>query len=110
MREAKPCRMAKREVWEASQKVQAHHGAAGVEGQSMAECETRGKDNRSRRWHRMSSGRSLPPPVRPGTIPHAHGGERKLGSPTVSDRIAPMAVQSRLEPVVDSLFPPDAYG
>jgi retron-type reverse transcriptase len=30
--------------------------------------------------------------------------------PTVSDRIAQMVVKSRLEPVVDALFPPDSYG
>ena len=30
--------------------------------------------------------------------------------PTVSDRIAQMVVKSRLAPVVDPLFHPDAYG
>jgi len=44
------------------------------------------------------------------TIPKADGGERKLGIPTVSDRIAQMVVKSRLEPVVDPLFHPDSYG
>lgn len=110
MSEAKPCSIAKQAVWEAYQKVKANHGAAGVDGQSIAEFETRGKDNLYRLWNRMSSGSDFPPPVRTVTIPKAHGGERQLGIPTVSDRIAQMVVKSRLEPVVDPLFHPDSSG
>ena len=110
MSEAKPFSISKQEVWEAYQKVKANHGAAGVDGQSIAEFETRVKDNLYRLWNRMSSGSYFPPPVRTVTIPKANGGERTLGIPTVSDRIAQMVVKSRLEPVVDSLFHPDSYG
>jgi RNA-directed DNA polymerase len=110
MSEAKPFSISKQEVWEAYQKVKANHGAAGVDGQSIAEFETRVKDNLYRLWNRMSSGSYFPPPVRTVTIPKADGGERKLGIPTVSDRIAQMVVKSRLEPVVDPLFHPDSYG
>jgi len=110
MSEAKPFSISKQEVWEAYQKVKANHGAAGVDGQSIAEFETRVQDNLYRLWNRMSSGSYFPPPVRTVTIPKANGGERKLGIPTVSDRIAQMVVKSRLEPVVDPLFHPDSYG
>ena len=110
MSEAKPFSISQQEVWEAYQKVKANHGAAGVDGQSSAEFETRVQDNLYRLWNRMSSGSYFPPPVRTVTIPKADGGERKLGIPTVSDRIAQMVVKSRLEPVVDPLFHPDSYG
>lgn len=68
------------------------------------------KKNLYRIWNRMSSGSYFPPPVRTVKIPKATGGERTLGIPTVSDRIAQMVVKNRLEAVVDPLFLPASYG
>src|SRR5712691_3577803 len=105
MSEAKPFSISTQEVWEAYQKVKANHGAAGVDGQSIAEFETRVKDNLYRLWNRMSSGSYFPPPVRTVTIPKANGGERTLGIPTVSDRIAQMVVKSLCHPDSDGYRP-----
>jgi RNA-directed DNA polymerase len=110
MSEAKPFCISKREVWEAYQRVKANKGAAGVDGQSLEDFERKLKDNLYKLWNRLSSGSYFPPPVRTVKIPKADGGERKLGIPTVSDRIAQMVVKSRLEPAVDPLFHPDSYG
>jgi RNA-directed DNA polymerase len=110
MSEAKPYCISKREVWEAYKKVKANQGAAGVDAQSITDFEKRLKDNLYKIWNRMSSGSYFPPPVRTVKIPKAGGGERKLGIPTVSDRIAQMVVKTRLEPEVDPLFHPDSYG
>ena len=110
MSEAKPFVISKREVWEAYKRVKANQGAAGVDEQSIADFEGELKDNLYRIWNRMSSGSYFPPPVRTVKIPKASGGERQLGIPTVSDRIAQMVVKSRLEPEIDPLFHGDSYG
>jgi RNA-directed DNA polymerase len=110
MSEAKPFVISKWEVWEAYKRVKANKGAAGVDDQTMADFERDLKGNLYKIWNRMSSGSYFPPPVRTVKIPKANGGERKLGIPTVSDRIAQTVVKSRLEPVVDPLFHPDSFG
>src|SRR6266513_6218412 len=110
MKKAKPFCISKKEVWEAYQRVKANKGAAGTDGQSIEDFERDLKKNLYRIWNRMSSGSYFPPPVRTVKIPKANGGERTLGIPTVSDRIAQMVVKSRLEPAIDPLFQPDSYG
>lgn len=110
MSEAKPNSISKWEVWEAYKRVKANQGAAGVDEQSIADFEERLKDNLYKIWNRMSSGSYFPPAVRTVKIPKASGGERKLGIPTVSDRIAQMVVKSRLEPELDPIFHADSYG
>ena len=97
MNEAKPFVISKWEVWEAYKRVKANQGAAGVDEQSIAVFERDLKGNLYKIWNRMSSGSYFPSPVRMVKIPKATGGERKLGIPTVSDRIAQMVVKSRLE-------------
>ncbi|GAD24546.1 group II intron reverse transcriptase/maturase [Acidovorax sp. MR-S7] len=58
----------------------------------------------------MSSGSYFPPPVKQVEIPKASGGTRKLGVPTVSDRVAQTVVKLLIEPELDSIFHPDSYG
>ena len=79
---AKPFDIPKREVWEAFKRVKANQGAAGVDGQSIAEFEANLAGNLYKLWNRMSSGSYFPPPVRRVDIPKADGGTRPLGVPT----------------------------
>lgn len=98
-------------IWEAYQKVKANKGAAGVDGQSLADFAQDEKKNLYKIWNRMSAGSYLPPPVKAVEIPKAGGnGVRTLGVPTVADRIAQTAVAMMLEPVVEKVFHPDSYG
>src|SRR5207244_12040095 len=87
MDEAKPFDIPKREVWEAFKKVKANQGAAGVDGQSIADFEADLSNNLYKLWNRLSSGSYFPPPVRRVDIPKADGGTRALGIPTVADRV-----------------------
>ena len=64
MDRAKPFCIAKREVWEASERVKANQGAAGVDGKFIEGFDTDLSNNLYRIWNRMSSGRYFPPPVR----------------------------------------------
>jgi RNA-directed DNA polymerase len=110
MSEAKPFCISKWEVWEAYKRVKANQGAAGVDEQSIEDFERDLKGNLYKIWNRMSSGSYFPPPVRTVEISKDTGGKRKLGIPTVADRIAQQVVKSRMEPMVDPLFHPDSYG
>jgi RNA-directed DNA polymerase len=107
---AKPFCISKWEVWEAYKRVKANQGAAGVDGQSIAEFEEDLKDNLFKIWNRMSSGSYFPPPVRRVDIPKDNGGRRPLGIPTVADRIAQTVVKRYLEPILEEHFHQDSYG
>jgi RNA-directed DNA polymerase len=90
---AKPFSISKKVVLEAYQRVKANKGAPGVDSESIEAFESNLKDNLYRVWNRMSSGTYFPPPVRAVAIPKKDGGERRLGIPTVSDRVAQTVVK-----------------
>jgi RNA-directed DNA polymerase len=106
----KPFEISKHVVWEAYVRVKANKGAAGVDKESIADFEKDLKNNLYKIWNRMSSGSYFPPPVRTVGISKRGGGERKLGIPTVSDRIAQMVAKVYLEPKVEPYFHEDSYG
>ena len=110
MKKAKPFEISKQVVWKAWKQVKANKGAAGVDSETIADFERNLKDNLYKIWNRMSSGSYFPPPVRAVAIPKKTGGERLLGIPAVSDRIAQMVVKMYFEPLVEPKFHEDSYG
>ena len=82
----------------------------GVDAESVEMFEQDLKNNLYKIWNRMSSGTYFPPPVRSVGIPKKDGSERRLGIPTVADRIAQTVVKMYLEPDVEPQFHPDSYG
>ncbi len=109
--EGKSFQIPKQLVWEAYRRVKAKKGAAGVDGQSIADFEEDLRNNLYKIWNRMSSGTYFPPPVKAVEIPKPHGGgTRILGVPTVADRIAQTVVALRLEARTEWIFHPDSYG
>jgi len=102
--------ISKQVVWQAYCRVKANQGAAGVDGQSIQDFEIDLKDNLYKIWNRMSSGSYFPPPVRTVDIPKSDGRTRRLGIPSVSDRVAQMVVKMYLEPYVEPIYHPNSYG
>lgn len=110
MKETKSLPISKLMVWDAYKKVKANRGSAGVDGQSLADFEARLSDNLYKLWNRLASGSYFPPAVREVEIPKKDGGKRKLGIPTVSDRIAQMVIKDLLEDRMESIFHTNSYG
>ena len=109
MQNAKPYEISRFLIMDAFQRVKANHGSAGIDGVSIAEFETKLKDNLYKIWNRMSSGCYFPPSVRLVEIPKSNGDQRPLGIPTVGDRVAQMAAVMILEPCVEPYFHEDSY-
>lgn len=110
MNTTKPFEISKHDVVRAWQRVKANQGAAGVDGETVEQFEFHLKGNLYRVWNRMSSGSYFPPAVKTVAIPKKAGGERYLGIPTVSDRVAQMVVKLQFEPLVEPHFHADSYG
>ena len=110
MTDAKPFTISKRLVWQAWQKVKANKGAAGIDGQSLADFEANPGGNLYKLWNRMSSGSYFPPPVMRVDIDKKDGGTRPLGVPTVADRVAQTVVKMIIEPLVEPVFHENSYG
>jgi RNA-directed DNA polymerase len=110
MDKAKPFDISKQVVAEAWKQVKANKGSAGIDDQTIEDFEENLKNNLYKIWNRMSSGSYFPPAVKTVEIPKKGGGQRALGIPTVSDRIAQTVVKIYFEPEVEPFFHKDSYG
>lgn len=97
-------------VWRAYKDVRANRGAPGYDGVTITEFDRRRDRNLYKIWNRLVSGAYFPPPVLEKKIPKLTGGERVLGIPTLSDRIAQGAIKIFLEAQLNPLFHSDSYG
>ena len=109
MNTAKSFEISKHVVLEAYKRVKANKGAAGVDNETMEMLEKDLKKNLYKIWNRMSSGSYMPPAVKIVEIPKGTTGTRKLGVPTVSDRIAQTVAKMYLEPKVEPYFHADSW-
>ena len=94
----------------AYQRVVRNKGAAGVDGLGVSEL----RDLLRQHWPtikaKLLEGRYCPQPVRQVSIPKPNGGERKLGIPTVLDRLIQQALNQVLSPIFESTFSEHSYG
>jgi RNA-directed DNA polymerase len=110
MSSGKPFGITKRMVLDAYLHVKANKGAAGIDEESLQMFEANLSSNLYKLWNRMASGSYFPPAVKQVEIEKKTGGVRKLGIPTVSDRIAQQVAKARIEATLDPIFDPDSYG
>jgi RNA-directed DNA polymerase len=108
--QAKPFPVSYQMVRDAYQKVKTKGKACGVDEMSMKDFEEKLSGNLYKIWNRLASGTYHPPAVREVEIPKKDGKMRKLGIPTVGDRIAQTVVKDYMEASIDQLFHEDSYG
>ena len=94
----------------AYKRVKANKGAPGVDGMTIEAALPWLKENHKELVERISRGKYTPSPVRRVEIPKPDGGIRKLGIPTVTDRIIQQAMAQQLMPIFEPLFSEDSFG
>lgn len=95
----------------AYQKVRKGGKSPGVDGESWAEFESKGVEKELYViWNRMASGSYIPREVKRIEIPKQDGSTRKLGIPTMRDRIAQEVVKDYMEKRIDIKFHANSYG
>src|SRR5262249_51230190 len=106
---AKPFDILKREVWEAFKHVKANQGAAGVDGQSIAEFEVDLSNNLYKLWNRLSPGSYFPPPGGRGCFSERRRGNPPVGVSTDLAPSRPGGCPTRLAPPPRPLVTPPPY-
>ena len=95
----------------AYKKVKANKGAGGVDGLSIDELLMFLRNNGKRINQQIMEGKYKPKPVRRVEIPKEEKGKfRKLGIPTVADRVYQQAVTQVLTPIYEEQFSEYSYG
>lgn len=98
-------------VAKAYQKVKKGGKTPGVDEESWAEFEAKGVEKQLYViWNRMASGSYFPQAVKRIEIPKGDGTPRKLGIPTMRDRIAQEVVRDYMEKRIDVQFHENSYG
>ena len=95
----------------AYKKVKSNRGAGGVDGMSVDELLGFLKNNQKQLIQKIKDGKYKPNPVRRVEIPKEAKGEfRKLGVPTVVDRVFQQAITQVLSPIFEKQFSENSFG
>ena len=98
-------------VAKAYQKVRKGGKSPGVDEESWADFESKGVEKELYViWNRMASGSYIPGEVKRIEIPKKDGSTRKLGIPTMRDRIAQQVIKDYMEKRIDIKFHEHSYG
>ena len=94
----------------AYKRVKANKGAPGIDGMTIEDALPWLREHQRELIEKIRSGHYTPSPVRRKEIPKPDGGVRKLGIPTVIDRIIQQAIAQQLMPIYEPLFSDGSYG
>jgi RNA-directed DNA polymerase len=90
--------------------VKANAGAAGVDGRTVAQTAELLGEHKEEILERIRAGHYRPEAVKAVDIPKANGGTRRLGIPTVLDRLIQQAIHQKLGPLWEPEFSEHSYG
>jgi RNA-directed DNA polymerase len=96
--------------WQAYKRVKANKGSPGIDGMKVGELSGYLKQHWPSIREQLLCGTYQPQPVRRVEIPKPDGGVRKLGIPTVLDRLIQQAVMQVLQRRWDPTFSEHSYG
>lgn len=85
-------------------------GTGGVDGMQVGDMKQWLKENKEEFLESLRSGKYTPQPVRRVEIPKPDGGMRKLGIPTVLDRLIQQAIAQVVTPIFEKTFSESSYG
>ena len=94
----------------AYKRVKSNHGAAGIDGMSVEEALPWLKEHREELLQSIRDGSYEPSPVRRKEITKPDGGVRKLGIPTVVDRVIQQGIAQKLQNIWEPQFSDSSYG
>lgn len=94
----------------AYKKVKANKGASGIDDVTVEEVYDYIKENWNSIKEKILKRKYKPQPVLRVEIPKPNGGVRKLGIPTVMDRIIEQAIVQVITPIVEPYFSDYSYG
>ena len=94
----------------AYKRVRVNKGAPGIDGMTVEDALPWLREHREELLESIRKGIFKPQPVRRKEIPKPDGGVRKLGIPTVVDRIIQQAIAQKLTPIYEPLFSDGSFG
>lgn len=100
----------KRNMNEAYKKVCANKGADGVDGMEIEALDGYIRENWDSIREQIRKRSYTPQPVRRVEIPKPNGSRRKLGIPTVMDRVIQQGIAQIISPMCEPLFSEHSYG
>ena len=91
-------------------RVKRNKGAAGIDGLTIDELLPYLRENKGKLIAKLKDGNYKPAPVKRVEIPKPNGGIRKLGIPTVVDRMVQQAIAQVLTPIFEQIFSDNSFG